>query len=339
MNDILAQQKRTPAPLTARDFLLAVCGIIVKLAICQILVNLMIAATGMGLLNVAFYLYAVVIIVRFMGKTVSGCVYTLKADTLILERRLGDSTTTMVEIPLSSIAGVCPIRKGEDLHLCYKQVTVIDDRCKPSLMMGASFFVCMISSKLAYLMGSSEAKRPAGMLIAFNEGGALRACVFMPNEAFAQALAPHLPGVYGVDERTRRPLLTGIRARSMQRAYPSLYPYVKPLNDANELAWAQRMKEEENARRQQKREMHRQEVEARKEKMQRERDEQLRKKAEKQAGKNEARAQKAGEKAKRQKNRDEKAKQKEAKLLEKQRRLDEADRKRAQGKQKDGTEK
>lgn len=52
-----------------------------------------------------FYLYAVATLAMFMRRTVASSAYTLKQETLVLERKLGDSTTSVVEIPLDRILG------------------------------------------------------------------------------------------------------------------------------------------------------------------------------------------------------------------------------------------
>ena len=57
MQEILAQQRNAAKPVTGKGFLLGVTGVIVKLSIAQLLVNLLIVATGIGLLNIAFYLF------------------------------------------------------------------------------------------------------------------------------------------------------------------------------------------------------------------------------------------------------------------------------------------
>ena len=57
--------------MTGRDFVLGVASVVLRLALAQILCNLLIAATGAGLLNVLFYLYAVATLAMFMRRTVA----------------------------------------------------------------------------------------------------------------------------------------------------------------------------------------------------------------------------------------------------------------------------
>ena len=84
MQDIILQQRNAAKPLSGKSFLLSIAGILVRLAIAQIAVTLLIAAKGMGLLNIAFYVYAILLLVGFMRATVAGYVYTLKEDELSL---------------------------------------------------------------------------------------------------------------------------------------------------------------------------------------------------------------------------------------------------------------
>ena len=100
MEEIRAQQVNRARPMTGRDFVLGVASVVLRLALAQIFCNLLIAATGAGFLNVLFYLYAVATLAMFMRCTVASSAYTLKQETLVLERKLGDSTTSVVEIPL-----------------------------------------------------------------------------------------------------------------------------------------------------------------------------------------------------------------------------------------------
>ena len=78
MQEILAQQRNTAKPITGKSFFLGVISMVVHLAIAQAVVNLIIVRTGFGLINIAFYLYAIWLIVAFMGKTVAGSLYMIK---------------------------------------------------------------------------------------------------------------------------------------------------------------------------------------------------------------------------------------------------------------------
>ena len=68
MEEIRAQQVNRARPMTGRDFVLGVASVVLRLALAQILCNLLIAATGAGLLNVLFYLYAVATLAMFMRR-------------------------------------------------------------------------------------------------------------------------------------------------------------------------------------------------------------------------------------------------------------------------------
>lgn len=91
MEEIRAQQVNRARPMTGRDFVLGVASVVLRLALAQILCNLLIAATGAGLLNVLFYLYAVATLAMFMRRTVASSAYTLKQETLVLDSKLGQT--------------------------------------------------------------------------------------------------------------------------------------------------------------------------------------------------------------------------------------------------------
>ena len=129
VEEIRAQQVNRARPVTGKGFALGVASVVLRLALAQIVCNLLIAATAWGLLNGCFTSYAVMTLALFMRRTVASSAYTLKQETLVLERKLGDSTTSVVEIPLNHITAVRPICAGERLHVCYRQVTVIDNEC------------------------------------------------------------------------------------------------------------------------------------------------------------------------------------------------------------------
>lgn len=246
MQEIIARQNSAAKPLTGKQFLLSVASIILRLAIAQLLANLLITLTGVGLLNVLFYLYAVWLLVGFMGRTVAGNIYTLKESTLVLQRMLGDTTITLVEIPTDSIVSIRPVCCGENLGIDYRQVTYIDPARKPSARLRAAFLLSLIWAGAARLFAGKAADRENGMVVVYDEGGIRRACVFTPDDEFRTALYAALTPVYGEDERVFRPKLKGYYARSLCRAFPALYPQVLALVSQGDLDWAQ---EEIQARR------------------------------------------------------------------------------------------
>ena len=83
VEEIRAQQVNRARPVTGKGFALGVASVVLRLALAQIVCNLLIAATGMGLLNVLFYLYAVMTLALFMRRTVASSAYTLKQETLV----------------------------------------------------------------------------------------------------------------------------------------------------------------------------------------------------------------------------------------------------------------
>ena len=230
MEEIRAQQVNRARPMTGRDFVLGVASVVLRLALAQILCNLLIAATGAGLLNVLFYLYAVATLAMFMRRTVASSAYTLKQETLVLERKLGDSTTSVVEIPLDRILAVRPVCRGERLHVCYRQVTVIDNEAKPTARMKAAWRASLISARLARKIAGAHVHDEIGWAIIFNEADVQRrACVFCPDEAMCGALREALGDRFGLDDRQTRPQVVTLYAQALERAFPKIYTHVTPL--------------------------------------------------------------------------------------------------------------
>ena len=238
IESIIAAQKDRPEPLDGRQFLLAVAGVVLRLALAQIIVNLLISATGVGLLNVAFYVYAVWLMAAFMRRTVAASAYTLKESTLYLQKLLGDSTTSVVEIPLDAIRAIRPVAACERLKLYYRQVTVIDARARAPFRARLAFRLSLFSAHLARLAAGKGAQTIIGHAIIYEEGGVSRCCVFRPDAQFSAALEQALPDAWGRDDRAEQPARTTLWARALQRAFPALYPYVRPLVDEGELARA-----------------------------------------------------------------------------------------------------
>ena len=239
MQEIIFQQRNAAKPLTGKAFMLSIAGILIRLAIAQLVINALISMTGMGLLNVAFYLYAVWLLIAFMRETVAGYVYTLKEGVLVLERRLGDSTITVVEIPLERVVSLRRVRMGENLHISYRDVMHIDASSRPPLRVRAAFIASLLSSHLARMLAGGHAQDVIGHVIVFDVGSLRRACTFCPNEA----LLEKLEGILGVrlefDERMTRTKVHTLYARALERAFPALYAYVEPLIRREDVEWAQ----------------------------------------------------------------------------------------------------
>ena len=238
MQGIILQQRNAAKPLTGKSFLLSIAGILVQLAIAQMIVNLLIAATGEGLLNIAFYVYAIVLLVAFMRHTVASYVYTLKEDELVLERRLGDSTVGLVQIPLDHIVSLREVRTAENLKTTYRQVTHIDPDTKPPQRVRAAFVLSLISSRLSRLLAGRCAQDVTGHVLVYDEGSLRCACTFRPDEQMCSALAQKLGERYGFDERMTHGRVHTLYARALERAFPALYPFVDPLVKPEEVAWA-----------------------------------------------------------------------------------------------------
>lgn len=227
MEEVLAQQHNASKPLTGGAFLRGVALVLMKLAAAQVLVNLAITLSGVGLLNIAFYLYAVGLMVSFMGRTVAGSAYVLRPGTLSLSKMLGDSTTSVVEIPTKDILSVRPVMLGERLECSVRRVTVIDARAAQGARMRLAYGMALFSARLARKIAANRESSPRGYAVVYMEEGKRQACVFLPDKSFLAALAALLPGRMGLDERE-----TGnetVMARALERAFPELYPFVNPL--------------------------------------------------------------------------------------------------------------
>jgi len=240
MEEIILQQKEAAKALTGKAFVLSVAGIVLRLAIAQITVNLLISLTGQGLLNIAFYLYAVWLLVGFMRRTVAAYVYTLRPGVLYLEKKLGDSTMSLVEIPLSRVVSMRPLYMAERLYTGYRQVTVIDPAAKPTLRVRIAFVVSLLSAHLARLIAGRQALDQIGYVIVFIENGERHACAFRPNEELCAELKRQLGDAYGFDERMTQAKIQTLYARALERAFPALYPYVDPLVKAEDVQWARK---------------------------------------------------------------------------------------------------
>lgn len=252
MQEIIFQQRNAAKPLTGRTFVLSIAGVLVCLAIAQLIINVIISMTGVGLLNVAFYLYAIWLLIAFMRDTVAAYVYTLKQDTLVLERKLGDSTITVVEIPLDQVASLRPVRMAENLHISYRDVLHIDACSRPLLRVRIAFGVSLLSSRLARMLAGKRAQDVIGHVIVFDEGNLRRACTFCPNEALLQLLSQRLNERMDFDERMTHTKVHTLYARALERAFPALYGYVDPLIKHEDVAWAREEMERQKAERREK---------------------------------------------------------------------------------------
>ena len=235
MDEIIYRQQDAAKAMDGKAFVLAVAGVVVRLAIAQIVVNLLISATGTGLLNLLFYVYAVWLVFGFMRRTVASYVYTLKNGVIYLERKLGDSTNTLVEIPLCRVLSMRPVMRAEKLGVSYRQVTEIDPACKPDARMRAAFAASYVSARLARLLAGKRAQEQCGWVIVFTEGSHRNACVFRPDEQMLSELEAQLGEAFGFDERMTQAKLVTLQARALQRAFGALYPFVNPLVKPDEI--------------------------------------------------------------------------------------------------------
>ena len=253
MQEIIFQQRNAAKQLTGRTFVLSIAGILIRLSIAQLVINALISFTGVGLLNVAFYLYAVWLLIAFMRSTVAGYVYTLKEDVLVLERKLGDSTITVVEVPLIKVASFREVRMAENLHISYRDVMHIDAVSGPPARVRAAFAVSLLSSRLARCIAGKHAQDVIGHVIVFDEGNLRRACTFCPNEELLGLLEKCIGERYGFDERMTHAKVRTLYGRALERAFPQLYPFVDPLVKPEDVEWARAQIDQQKAERKAKR--------------------------------------------------------------------------------------
>ena len=234
MEHIIARQDSAAKPATGKTFLVGIAAIILELSLAQLVVNLLIRLTGLGLLNILFYALAVVLLVRFMTRTVAGNIYILRDDVLIMQRLMGDSTVLGVEIGHGDILAIRPLRRGEKLELDYRQVTYVDTTCAPGLRMRAAFLLSLVCAWLARLIAGRAAQQENGYVVAYMENGKRSAGAFRPDEAFLAALKDTLPEVFDRDERGG---IDTYAAKSLRRAFGDLYAHVPDVVTQEELAF------------------------------------------------------------------------------------------------------
>ena len=232
MEEILAQQRKLAEPITGKAFFSGVFGVLVRLALAQILVNFLITLTGIGLLNLLFYLYAIVLLMRFMGKTVAGSQYMLKEDLLILQKQLGDSTISVVEIPAAQVQSIRPVYRADRLACSYRSVSVIDASAAQPMRMRIAFGMSLFSAKKARKIAGKTALDAYAYGVVYLNEGKRHICVFCPDEAFLSALKARFPQAFGVDERTRENTPVTLWLQALERAFPQLYAFVSPLVSA-----------------------------------------------------------------------------------------------------------
>jgi len=229
MEQVLAQQCNQAEPITGKAFFFGVLGVLIRLALAQILVNFLIAMTGVGLINLLFYLYAIVLLLRFMGKTVAGSQYMLKENRLILQKQLGDSTVSAVEIPTDQILSIRPVFRGDRLACSYRRVSVIDASAAQPARMRIAFGAALVSAWMARNIAGDMAYQAYAYAVVYLDEGIPHICVFRPDEAFLSALRERFPQAFGMDERREGAKRVTLWLQALERAFPQLYTHVEPL--------------------------------------------------------------------------------------------------------------
>lgn len=238
----LIRQKNAPKPLSGWKALILLSRVMVYLAVGQMVIHLAAHLTGMPALYMLMYVLIVWIFSAMVKDAAASCSYTLRKDELVLQRQMGDVITVQEHIPLDRIRVVRALGRAEDLALYTRRVRAIDRQCAAGVRMRAAFAASLLSARLARLIAGKRAKEQSGYAIIYGAGKESAACVFRPNEEMLTALREAVPQAFESDERAQGERLSTIRARALQRAFPEAYPYVLPLVDEAELAWARELK-------------------------------------------------------------------------------------------------
>ena len=141
---------------------------------------------------------------------------------------------------------------GERLETAYRDVMVIDPLAKPSARVRAAFVLSLISSHLARWAAGKNVESEIGCVVVYDQNHTRHACVFRPNEEMLKALEERLCERFGFDERMTHGKVSTLYGRALERAFPSLYPYVDPLVKPEDVARAKEQVEADRERRKEK---------------------------------------------------------------------------------------
>lgn len=249
----LAEQVVREDTLDAKAFIMAFVRIILHLAIAEIVTAVLVFLTGTGALNVLFYAYALLQVFRFLQRILASDRYILMQDRLILQRRLGETVTKEVSVPLEKVSAIREHIAAERLNVSYAHVDVFLRQTEMPVRVRLAQIIACLSARLARRAAGTAAGQAVGLVIAYRDGEKAKACVFEPDAGMMGMLTTMAGDLVGVDDRMGRPYLKSFTARSLARAFPEQYPHVQSLITPEDLKWA----DERQAERQKKRDMKR----------------------------------------------------------------------------------
>ena len=224
----------------------AVGRIWLQVAVLHFMANLIAWITGSGTLNKLLYIYTVWLLGHAFLEAVEGAAYTMRDDKIILERKMGDITVNRVEIPFGSILSVRPAISAEKLSVSYRQVSYYGAGLKPSLRMRIAWLTALVSARVAGRIAGEAALNEKGILIAYLENDRPYACVATPDQETKALLAQAVGERWDWDDRLSRAEITSLQGYCLQRAFPALYPNVRPLISQEDEEWLAKWQTEFN---------------------------------------------------------------------------------------------
>ena len=245
-------QRVAPKPFGGGTLVRAAGSIWLRLAALQLAVNLLALITDSGVPTKLLCIYALWLLARCLFEAVEGAMYTIRGDQIILEKKLGDITVNRVSIPFGSILSVRPAVCAEKLSVSYRQVSWFGSGLKPSLRLRAAWLSSLVSARAARRIAGEAALCDKGMLIAYLADDRPYACVFAPSQRIAEQLAPAVGERWGWDDRLSRAEVTSLQGHCLQRAFPALYPNVRPLISQEDEEWLAEWQAERDAAKQKK---------------------------------------------------------------------------------------
>ncbi|MBQ8094778.1 MAG: hypothetical protein IJ242_14580 [Clostridia bacterium] len=238
MSEVICEQVIRQETLTQKEFILEVVRIILRLAIAEIVTSALSYLTGMGIVRIAFYVYAIAEVFRFLWRILASDRYVLMNDRLILERRIGETVLGGVSIPLKQILSIREHLAAESTGVSYAHTAHFLRQSETPLRVSAGRILALLSARLAIRVAGNDATKPCGLLLSYHEGGKVKACLFEPDAGMLSALSEMAGERMGLDDRLARPRLKTFAARSLARAFPEIYPHVQPLITPDDIAWA-----------------------------------------------------------------------------------------------------
>lgn len=230
-------QRVDPVPFGGKTFAAAASGALLRLSVLQILANVLSALTGSGMVRPLFCLYTACLLGGILYGSLEGAVYTIDGDSIILEKDLGGDTINRVRIPFQSILSIRPAYPAEKLSVSYRQVSYFGVGLRPSLRIRIGWLVSLFSARMARHIIGDAAEEERGLVIAYLAGDRPQACVMEPDETLTFRLKAAAGERWNWDDRLSRAEVVSLQGMCLQRAFPALYPNIRPLVSPEDEAW------------------------------------------------------------------------------------------------------